>query len=413
MANRIERRLDNGLMVLIEPLNRPAVATSLLLPTGAAADPLGAEGSANLLHAWCQRGAGGRDTRAVNEALENLGARRGGGAARESTSWTLSCLGADWSEAIALLADTVLDPTLPDDALEPCRALALAELAGLEDQPAQKLLVELTRRYFPTAFGRQLMGTVESVGAFSADALRAHQRAVCCPEGAVLSIAGGIDPDSALARVQALFGDWAGRATALPPAEPRTEPLYEHVEATTEQVHLGLMYGDVPPTDPLRYHGQMAVQVLSGGMGARLFTEVREKRGLCYSVGASALAVRSHGYVVVRAGTTTERSAETLEVMIGELRRLPGTVTADEVERSRVRLLSNEVMNDESTGSRAGRAALDWLWLGRVRSPEEVRAGIEAVGADSLNAYLADHRPERFTVATLGANFTWPAGLAL
>ena len=78
-----------------------------------------------------------------------------------------------------------------------------------------------------------------------------------------------------------------------------------------------------------------------------------------------------------------------------------------------MRLLSGEVMNDESTGSRAGRAALDWLWLGRVRSPQEVRAGIEAVSAESLNAYLEDHRPERFVVATLGADFTWPAGLAL
>ena len=257
------------------------------------------------------------------------------------------------------------------------------------------------------------MGTSESVAALSAEALRGHWQATCRPDGAVLSVAGGVEPDSALARIEELFGGWQGQAPALPPAEPRREALYEHVPATTEQVHLGVMYGDVAPTDPLRYHGQMAVQVLSGGMGARLFTEVREKRGLCYSVGASALAVRGHGYVVARAGTTTERSAETLEVLVGELRRLPGTVTADEVERSRVRLLSGEVMNEESTASRAGRAALDWHWLGRVRSAEEVRAGIEAVSADSLNAYLADHRPDQFTVATLGAEFTWPASLAL
>ena len=307
MAHRIEHRLDNGLMVLIEPLNRPAVATHLLMPVGAAGDPAGGEGCANLLHAWCQRGAGTRDTRAANEALENLGARRSGGAGRESTTWTLTCLGADWAEALGLLGDTVLAPALPDDAVEACRALALQELAGLEDQPAQKLLVELTQRYFPTAFGRPLMGTAETVSALSAEALRGHWQATCRPDGAVLSVAGGVDPDSALARIEELFGGWQGQAPALPPAEPRREALYEHVPATTEQVHLGVMYADVAPTDPLRYHGQMAVQVLSGGMGARLFTEVREKRGLCYSVGASALAVRGHGYVVARAGTTTER----------------------------------------------------------------------------------------------------------
>jgi predicted Zn-dependent peptidase len=199
----------------------------------------------------------------------------------------------------------------------------------------------------------------------------------------------------------------------LPPTEPCAEAAYEHVTSTTEQVQMALAYADVPPSDPMRYHALMAVQVLSGGMGARLFTEVREKRGLCYAVGASSAAVRGHGYVMARAGTTTERSSETLEVLLGELRRLPGSVQADEVERAKVRLLSNEVMSDEITSTRAARAANDQFILGRVRTPEEVRAGIEAVSAASLNAFLEAHAPADFTVLTLGPSFAWPAGLSL
>jgi predicted Zn-dependent peptidase len=404
---------DNGLTVLIEPLNRPAAATCLLLPTGAAADPAGREGAANVLHNFCQRGAGERDTRALNEAIESLGARRGGAAGRETTTWSLTCLAPDWAEALALVLDSVRRPCLPDEAFESVRALGLQEVAGLDDEPGRKVLMELTRRFFPTPYGRSLVGSRDSLTALAADDLRRQWQATYQPQGAILAIAGGLDLDAARETAKRLLADWQGAADPAPAAQPRSEAVYEHVTSATEQVHIALAWRDVAADDPGRYHSQMAVQVLSGGMGARLFTEVREKRGLCYAVGASGQTVRGCGYVIARAGTTTERSSETLEVLAGELTRLPGSVTADEVERAKVRLLSNEVMNDEITSARAQRAASDWWLLGRVRSPEEVRAGIEAVSAASLNQFLEAHRPGDFTIVTLGPQFDWPAGLSL
>lgn len=413
MSHRLEHLLPNGLLLLVEPLARPAVATHLVLPVGTAHDARGAEGTARLLHAWCQRGAGGRDTRALNEALENLGAARGGSAGRQATNWSLTCLADDWAKALPLLADTILDPRLPADEFEPVRQLALAELSGLDDQPARKLGVELTARYFPGDFGRGALGSSETLSAATPDALRAAWRAQYQPAGAVLSVAGGVDPDEAIARLTDAFGSWAGAPPAPLAVEPRIGAHYEHVTASTEQVHIGLASPAVPPTDANRYQASVASAVLSGGMGARLFTEVREKRGLCYSVGSRLQMIAGHGYQLTQAGTTTERSAETLEVTLGELRRLAGSVTAEEVERARVGLLSNEVMAEESTGARAGRAAQDWWLLGRVRSAAEVRAGLEAVTATSVNDYLAAHEPAGYTVVTLGTGFDWPAGLSL
>ena len=368
MARVLQDQWDNGLTVLIEPLARPAAALQILLPTGGAGDPAGGEGTAAVLHHFAQRGAGERDTRALSEAIDGLGARRGGGAGRDATTWSLTCLADDWSAAAGLIADSVRAPRLPDDAFEPCRALVAQELAGLDDDPGQKLMVALTGRYFPGAFGRCLLGSGESLAALSAQTVRDAWRASWRPQGAVVAVAGGVEPQAALDRLRELFGDWDGAAPALPPVEPRASFDYGHVAAETQQVHLGLAYADVPPDHPQRYEAQMAVQVLSGGMGARLCTEVREKRGLCYAVGAYNQVVKGHGYVIARAGTTTERSSETLAVLADELTALPGTVTDAEVERGRVRLLSNLVMNDESTLARAARLANDHYLLGRVRS---------------------------------------------
>lgn len=413
MSRVREHRFDNGLILLVEELERPVAACHLMIPGGTSTDPVGREGAGTVLSTLVQRGAGERNTRELSEAFEFLGYRRGVSASQSNTVLTLAGLVEPWDEAIGLLADIVLRPALPESEVEPCRQLALQTLAGLDDEPGQKLIVELYQRYFPTTFGRCRLGTREGLEQLTHDALRAQWERTYCPAGAVMAVAGGLPFERVVDRIGELFGEWHGESAPTPPPVTTGRPKYEHVSSSTEQVHIGLAYPDVPPDHPARYHALMAAQVLSGGMGSRLFTEVREKRGLCYSVHARTHAVRGHGYTMATAGTTTQRSTETLEVMARELLRLPGSVEPDEIQRGRVRLLSSTVMSDESTSARSARMAMDQYLLGRVRSFEEIRAGIEAVSTDSLNQHLEVYPPQDFTVVTLGPSFAWPTGLEL
>ena len=197
-------------------------------------------------------------------------------------------------------------------------------------------------------------------------------------------------------------GDWAGAGPDAPEPEYRTAPHYEHIEQETAQEHIGLTYASIPPRHADRYTSRMAVTVLSGGMGARLFTEIREKRGLVYSVSASPTEVRGHGAIMCYAGTTPERSQETLDVLVRELRRLGEGVEQDELDRARVGLLSSLVMQGESTGARARAITSDYFYLGRVRSLGEIRAGVETVTPDAIVEHLAAHPAENFTVTSLG-----------
>jgi predicted Zn-dependent peptidase len=151
------------------------------------------------------------------------------------------------------------------------------------------------------------------------------------------------------------------------------------------------------------------VPVLSGGMGARLFTEVREKRGLCYSVYASYQTFKDRACVLVYAGTTNERAQETLDVTVGELRRLEEGVNADEIERVQAGLKSSVIMQEESTSARAGVLASDWYYLGRVRLVEEIHAAINSLAPRTIVDHVRKYPARDCTIVTLGPSaLTFP-----
>ena len=137
-------------------------------------------------------------------------------------------------------------------------------------------------------------------------------------------------------------------------------------------------------------------------MSARLFTEVREKRGLCYTVSASLQSQRERGSVFCYAGTTAERAQETLDVTHAELLKLSDGVNQSELGRLKARIKSSLIMQQESTSARCGSLARDWYHLGRARSVMEVGKLVDELTADSISEYLAANPPRSFTFLTLG-----------
>src|SRR5207245_6481974 len=165
-----------------------------------------------------------------------------------------------------------------------------------------------------------------------------------------------------------------------PPLALGPEPVkQDHITKETTQTQIGIAYPSVPAGDPDYYAAQGAVNVLSGGMSARLFTEVREKRGLCYAVWASYQTFKDRASVLCYAGTTNERAQETLDVTLGELKRLKEGIAPEEVERVQAGLKSSLIMQQESTSERAASIASDWYYVGRVRCYDELEAEINTV----------------------------------
>jgi predicted Zn-dependent peptidase len=138
-------------------------------------------------------------------------------------------------------------------------------------------------------------------------------------------------------------------------------------------------------------------------MSSRLFTEVRENRGLCYAVHAGCHSLRDRGSVLCYSGTTTERAQETLDVLLAEIVRLSNGIAADELQRLTAKIKSALIMQQESSTSRSGSIAADWYHLGRVQTLDELRGIIDGLTCKSVNAYLKANRPRNFRIVTLGA----------
>jgi predicted Zn-dependent peptidase len=217
----------------------------------------------------------------------------------------------------------------------------------------------------------------------------------------IFSVAGRYDFEAVCRQMEKRFdtNDTKGAEGVDP--QPRAAK-YTHIPHDGAQVHIGLMTPAVTPADEDYYNARLAVSVLSGGMSARLFTEVREKRGLCYAIGASYHALKEAAGIGCYAGTIPDNAQQTLDVIIAEFKRLADGISEDEIARAKVGLKSALIMQSESSSSRAGAIAGDYYMLGRVRSLDEIKQKIDDTTTESVLAYLRKNKFKDFTVVTIG-----------
>ncbi len=392
----------NGLTLLAERMEHVrSAAVNFLIPAGCSYDPPKRLGMASVLAEVITRGAGSRDSRELSLAMDNIGLDRSESVGQLHMRFWGATLARNIAPALELYADVLRRPHLPEDEIEPVQSLLLQDLQALEDEPKGKVMVELRRRHWPDPLGRDRRGTPEGLQEIAAGDVRKHFKARFGPRDTILSVAGNIEWEPLRDQVEQLFGDWT--EGGHPPMRPGNAPGGQvHVPKDTTQTQIAVAYASVPFGHADYYAAQGAVQVLSGGMGARLFTEVRENLGLCYAVYASYQTFKDRACVLCYAGTTSERAQETLDVMMHELRRLNEGVSAEEVERVQAGLKSSVIMQEESTSARAGALASEWYYLGRVRPLEEIQAAINTLTPDGIVRHVREFPPRNCTVVTLG-----------
>jgi predicted Zn-dependent peptidase len=400
----------NGLVLLAEAMpGVQSAAFTMLLPAGVAYE--GAEGlalgggAATMAAEWISRGAGPRDSRELLTALDNLGVSHAESAQTLHTSIAAATLGRNLEPALEIFADMVLRPHLEDEEVEPIRALCLQNLRSLEDDPGTKAIYELRRRHFPDPWGRPSPGSTEGVSSLSPADLRRFWGANYRPNGAILGVAGAIDWPRLRDAVGRLFEGWSPRPEPAIRERP-TGPRRDHLLRETQQIQIALAGPAATVDSPEYYAARAAVAILGGYSSARLFTEVREKRGLCYSVYASYEGHRDRAAMLCYAGTSADRAQQTLDVMLAEVERLGrGGVELEELDMMRAGLKSSLIMAQESSMSRSGALASDWYFLGRVRPLEEIAAALDALTPEAVSAYAANlGRAEDLTILTLGPN---------
>ncbi len=378
-----------------------SVAFTLMFPGGTAREGAQRLGLAGMTLELSQRGCGHWSSRDVVEQLDFLGVERSSSVSSFYTSISMSAMARVLDTTFEVAAAMVREPHFPEDELEEVRQSALLELASIEDDPAQKCFVELKRSRFAEPFGRSSLGSVSGIEAVSHEDCVAFHHAHAKPEGAVLSIAGRFDWQDFLKLVDRYLGSWAGGPAAdLGDVEPRVGSI--HIPHDSQQTHIALAYDSVAYAHPEYYRGRGIVGILSDGMSSRLFTEVREKRGLVYAISASSHSLKNCGSVLCYAGTTSGRAQETLDVTIETIRSISQGIDSGELSRLKSRTRTALVMEQESSASRSSQLAYDWITLGRTTTRQEVLSEIEKLTSENLIEHFKNHPPKRWTLVTIG-----------
>jgi predicted Zn-dependent peptidase len=404
----IVRKLRCGMPLLVEEMaGVRTAAVSWLLPAGNASDPQGeaGDGWSSLLAELAQRGAGSRDSKQHCDALDRTGAQRQVSPAAVHIVVGATTIGTRLAEALPLLADIVVRPHLPGDALDAVRSLALQSLESLQDDPQHRVSLRLRELHLPPPFDRNGHGNRVAFERAEIGALRESWHRRVRPVGSILAIAGAVRADDLARQLDELLVGWEGEAPDVAATGPaKGGVLHEHDESNQTHIALGLAAPN--EREPSSLLCRLATNILGGESSSRLFTEVRERRSLCYSVNAGYAGGRERGMVAVYAGSTPERAQETLDTIRHELERFEKGVDADEFRRAVVGMKSRLVMQGESTAARAASLSSDWYRLGRCRSLGELSAEVDAVTIESLNDWIGSAMGRSWrdaaTICTIG-----------
>ncbi len=400
-VTQFKETLDNGIMVLGE--HSPdafSSAFAVLMPLGAKHDPKSHFGLSAVTQELLYKGAGPWDSQALATEIDQIGFQEGHRTDREVISFSGTTLPKHLFRALDITYTILTEPSLPEIGLEEIRQLSMHQLMAMEDAPAQKMFYELGQRFFPAPLSNPAEGTLETLQAITLNDVQSCWKQYTS-QGAIISVSGNFNKDQLMDHLQQRFGKWQGEA--VPEVEAGSPTIHvEHFEKDTEQMQIGIAYDSIPLTHPDYYKARMGVMALSGGMSSRLFVEVRQKRGLAYSVFATYLSTKNMGGVLGYAGTTTERAQETLDVLLEELRRIEHGITQDEFDKAKTKLKTNFIVQGESTRARAEGMVREYFYREKVWTLDEAMAMVDALTLDEINAYLKKSVPEKFTVLTLG-----------
>jgi predicted Zn-dependent peptidase len=399
-------KLSNGMRVVSQHM--PHVETASLgvyVKTGARHEARETSGISHFLEHMAFKGTEKRTARAIAEEIEQVGGDLNAATSMETTAYYARVLKADVGLGLEIIADILQNPKYAPDDVERERDVILQEIAGTKDSPddiAYDLLNEVA--YPDQALGRPILGSEQTVTSFTAGDVRTFLQRQYTPSQMVISAAGHVDHMAIVKQAEALFGGLTEgeppkAAAALYAGGPTSD------EKPFEQAHLLMGFESVSYRTPDFYTQQVFSGLFGGGMSSRLFQEVREKHGLCYSIYSTSWSLDDTGMFAIHAATSKDMLGKLIDLVRAEFTEIATVApTAREVDRSKAQLKTGLLMSLESSGSRAEQLARQVMLFDKLVTPAELVKRVDAVTPESVRAFaerLLQGKPA--SVAIVGA----------
>ena len=396
-------RLENGLTVASDTMETvETVSLGAWIGAGTRHEPAEINGVAHLLEHMAFKGTERRSAYDIAEEIEAVGGHLNAYTSRENTAYYAKVLAQDAPLAVDIIADILQHPTFDQEELKRERAVVLQEIGQAFDTPDDNIFDRFQETAYPgQALGRPVLGTSEIVGELSRETLRDYMARHYAADSMVLAAAGKIEHRRFVELVTEAFDSLPRQAeTQDKPADYQGGDYREGRKL--EQVHLLLGFDSVGYMDDDYYTASVFSTLFGGGMSSRLFQEVREKRGLVYSIYSFVAPYRDGGLFGIYAGTGEQEVGELIPVVCDELAKVSGGIEEEEVARARAQIKASILMSQESTGARSEQLAQQLLVYGRPIEVSEIIAKIEAVDVAAAKRFAARLSTSRLTLASLG-----------
>ena len=398
--------LENGLSVVSHTMDAvETVSVGVFVGAGTRNEPVEINGVAHLLEHMAFKGTKRRTALEIVAEIEDVGGHLNAYTSREHTAYYAKVLKEDAPLAVDILADILQNSTFEPDGLARERSVVLQEIGQAHDTPDDVVFDHFQAVAFPDQpLGRPVLGDAERVRTMSREAIMGYMDEAYGAGSMVLSAAGMIEHDHLVALAGPLFRD-------LPDRRPLGNDSANYdggthlVDRELEQVHLTVGFLGVGMHDPDIYASNVMSALFGGGMSSRLFQEIRERRGLVYSIQSYSSSYSDCGLFGIYAGTGEEEIAELMPVLADEILRLAPSLVEDEVRRARNQLKAATLMSLESTGARAEQLGEQMLAFGRPLPIDEIVARIEAVDIDAIRRVaqrIFSGRPSLAAIGPLG-----------
>jgi len=380
-------RLASGLTVVTDAMpHLQSASLGVWVGAGSRDEKPDEHGISHLLEHMAFKGTSRRNARQIAEEIEAVGGDLNAATSIETTAYYARVLRADMPLALDVLSDILADPTFEPEELAREKNVIVQEIGAVEDTPDDLVFEYLQETAFPgQPVGRSILGTPETVRGFDARRLRAYLGRNYRAPDMVIAAAGAVDHEAIVADVERRFATFAGEAAPQPLAAKFSGG--SRIESRDlEQVHVAFALEGVPQRDPAIYSLQVFTSVLGGGMSSRLFQEVREIRGLCYTIHAFHVPYADTGMLGIYAGTDASDLADLSSVVVDQIAATADTLSEAEVARAKAQMKAGLLMTLESSEARASQLARQLMIYGRPIPLEEIVGKIEAVTVESARA---------------------------
>ena len=382
-----------------------SVAIGLWVRVGSRFERATCAGVSHFIEHLLFKGTESRSAEDIARAIDGVGGSLDAFTSRENTCFYAKVLGEHLPLAVDLLSDLLLHPKLDPEDVEKERRVVLEEIKMVEDDPDDLIHDLFAQQVWPDhPLGRPILGSRKSLQAITRQDVLDQLRDFYQPDRLIVAAAGDLDHARVVDLIRSALGEWSGRSVATNGGAPVCYVAEHHAERDSAQLHLVLGAEGLPYSHPHRYAFFLQNAILGSSMSSRLFQEIREKRGLAYSIYSYQASYQDSGLMAVYAGTSPESYRQVVDLVRAEFTRLKDEpVDLEEFQRAKEQLKGNLLLGLEGTSSRMTRLAKAEIYFQRYFDLDEIIRGIDGVLPETfaeLNRSLL--APERYALTTIG-----------